>query len=549
MLTKLSITNYALIAHVNVDFTSGLSVITGETGSGKSILLGALNLVLGERADLDALRVKTEKCIVEAHFHISDTLKTFFTANDLDFESETIVRRELSPSGKSRAFINDTPVNLKLLKVFGDQMVDIHSQLETGKLRDKNFRFELLDAVANQLNEVGAWRVRFDEMKHKEAELNSLKESALQSKRDLDYFRFQLDELLEADLDKLDAEALENEADMHRNAEGIALAFGKVVYGLDEADNALLPSLKSLVDALDSISNVHAQSKELKERMQSTLIELRDISEEATQLRDGSEQDPQRLAEIERALDKVYALQNKHQLQTAAELITLRDELDHKVNSIDSLDDRIKQLENAVAQETQKLKQEATVFHHARIEAGAQLQQEIQGHLTNMKMPHATLRFDLHLQDQLTRNGCSSLDLLFTANKGGNELPLEKAASGGEMSRVMLALKAVVSAYQSLPTLILDEIDTGVSGDVAARMADVMKHMSASLQLVAISHLPQVAGKAAHHYKVLKSVADGSTQTSIIKLDTTERLEELAGMLSGEQITDSAREHAKALMN
>ncbi|MFT6184208.1 MAG: DNA repair protein RecN (Recombination protein N), partial [Flavobacteriales bacterium] len=493
MLTKLSISNYALIAHVQVDFTSGLSVITGETGSGKSILLGALNLVLGERADLDALRIKTEKCIVEAHFNVREDFKDFFHSNDLDFESETIVRRELSPNGKSRAFINDTPVNLKLLKVFGDQMVDIHSQLETGKLRDKNFRFELLDSVASQLETVSVWRGKFDAMKSQETDLDKLKESALQSKRDLDYFRFQLDELLEVNLDELKQEALESEADLHRNAEGIAQAFGKVAYGLDESENAVLPSLKTLIDALDSIASVHLQSNELKERMQSTLIELQDISEEASNLRDGSEQDPQRLLEIEQVLDRIYALQNKHQLNTVDQLIHLRDSLDEKVNSIDSLDERIQALELKVEKEKEQLKKGALAFHKSRIKAGEKLQLEIQSHLTNMKMPHATMRFSLTLQDTLSRNGCSELELLFTANKGGNELPLEKAASGGELSRVMLALKAVISAYKALPTLILDEIDTGVSGDVAARMAEVMKYTSGSLQLMAISHLPQVA--------------------------------------------------------
>ncbi|MDG1780996.1 MAG: DNA repair protein RecN [Flavobacteriales bacterium] len=549
MLSKLSISNYALISHVEVEFTEGLSVITGETGSGKSILLGALSLVLGERADLDALRVKTEKCVIEAHLQTAEEHKSFFEKHDLDFEQETIVRRELSPSGKSRAFINDTPVNLKTLKLFGDQMVDVHSQMGTGQLRDTSFQFELLDAAAKQQTEVIAWKTRFALWRNKLEELEELKAAAAQSKRDLDYFRFQFEELQELNLDQLNQEALESEAAMHRNAEDIAHSFGKVVFGLEEAESSILEELKRVSDALDGTSRVHGESAQLQERLKSSLIELKDIAEEATSLRDKAEGNPERLAQIEGVLDGLYALQNKHQLTSAEELIALRDELDAKINSIDSVEDRIIDLERWIEQEETGLLKQAQTLHKGREKAGVTLQKEIQAHLKAMKMPDAIISFHMTPSTTLDKNGCADLELLFSANKGSAALPLEKVASGGELSRLMLALKAAVSAYKKLPTLILDEIDTGVSGDVAARMADVMKHMSEELQLIAISHLPQVAGKAKQHYKVLKSTAQGTTQTSIVQLDTAARLEELASMLSGEQVTDSAREHAKALMN
>lgn len=549
MLSRLSISNYALISQVEVEFIDGLSVITGETGSGKSILLGALSLVLGERADLDALRIKTEKCIIEAHLRTTEEHKLFFDEHDLDFETETIVRRELSPSGKSRAFINDTPVNLKILKLFGDQMVDVHSQMATGKLRDTSFQFSLLDAASNQQKEVDQWKQRFTNWKNKLEELEGLKDSAAQSKRDLDYFKFQFEELSELNLDNLDQEVMEGEAEMHRNAEDIAQAFGKVAFGLEEADSSILLELKRVSDALDGISRVHGESAQLQERLKSALIELKDIADEATSLRDKAEGNPERLAQIEEVLNVLYSLQNKHQLSSTQELIVLRDELDAKINSIDSADDQISDLENWIREEENALLGDAKVIHEGRKKAASILQKEIQAHLRAMKMPDAVITFHMTPRTHLDKHGCADLELLFSANKGSEPLPLEKVASGGELSRLMLALKAAVGNYKKLPTLILDEIDTGVSGDVAARMADVMKHMSASLQLIAISHLPQVAGKAKHHYKVLKFTSNGTTQTSIEELDAPARLEELASMLSGEQVTDSAREHAKALMN
>lgn len=548
MLKQLSIQNYALIEEAVFTPGSGLTVITGETGSGKSILLGALGLVLGERADLDALRSPESKCIVEATVQIDKRWHSFFEAEGLDFDTESIIRRELTPSGKSRAFINDTPVNLKLLKRFGNEVVDIHSQMETSRLRDRSYRFELLDAAAGHLHEVSAWQKAYDVLLEKQRELESLRETEAKSRLDLDYFRFQLEELDALQLDAIDPEALEQEADLYRNAEAISESQARVALALDEDDRSVVSILKELTQQLDRISEVHPASSVLRERLISATIELQDIAAEAADARDELDQDPQRLSELESLLDKLYAVQTKHRLQSLTELSDLRDELREKISGIDTIEDRIQELEQKIASTEKSLRKDAAHLHSTRSKAANMLSEEISKALSALKMPHAELRFDLEETDTLNRYGMSDLRLMFRANKGGQLLPLEKAASGGERSRVMLALKGVLTKHYDLPTLILDEIDTGVSGEVAARVAEMMREMADGMQLIAISHLPQVAGKAHHHYKVLKEVSGQHTFTRIQELSADERVEELASMLSGEAITDSAREHAKALL-
>lgn len=548
MLKHLSIRNYALIEEAVFTPGAGLSAITGETGSGKSILLGALGLVLGERADLDALRDPDAKCIVEATLSVADSWKAFFEKEELDFDRETILRRELSPGGKSRAFINDTPVNLKVLKRFGRSMVDIHSQMETSRLTDRTYRFELLDAAAGLEEKVGQWRADYRKLLNLKHELDELKEAESKSKLDLDYFRFQLDELEALNLDEIDAKALEEEAELHRNAESIAEISGKVSYALEEGEQSVVPLLKELVQSLSKIAEVHPASAALKDRLNSAAIELQDIAAEAADAADSVEQDSVRLTQVEELLDKLYALQSKHQLTEPSELASLRDELREKIDGIDSIDGRLQNLEETVRKQEEELLKRAMNLHDARTAAAAKLSSEISTSLSQLKMPHASLRFVVEQRNTLDAHGCSDLSLLFTANKGSQELPLEKAASGGEQSRVMLALKSVLSYHEQLPTLILDEIDTGVSGEVAARMAEMMQGMAKHMQLIAISHLPQVAGKADCHYRVSKEVSGDATFTRLHLLDEHDRVEELAAMLSGKAVTDSAREHAKALM-
>lgn len=548
MLKQLYIQNYALIEEATFTPGSGLTVITGETGSGKSILLGALGLVLGERSDLDALRRPDAKCVVEATLIVPDHWQAFFETEELDFDRETILRRELSPAGKSRAFINDTPVNLKLLKRFGRSMVDIHSQMETSRLTDRSYRFALLDAAAGLEEEVHIWQKTHRAWLDLKSELKRLIEAESKSKLDLDYFRFQLEELEALELEHIDPKALEEEAELHRNAESIAEANSRVNYALEEDERSVIPALKELVQSLDKVANVHQPSAQLRDRLKSVAIELQDIAAEAADAADSVEQDPATLTRVEAQLDKLYALQSKHRLNEASELSELRDSLREKISSIDSIDDRIAALEKEVQLQEEELRTQAATLHAARINAATRLSTEISDALSKLKMPDAALRFAVEQRDNLDAHGCSDLSLLFTANKGSQELALEKAASGGERSRVMLALKSVLSYHEQLPTLILDEIDTGVSGEVAARMAEMMQEMGQHMQLIAISHLPQVAGKADCHYRVSKEVRGDSTFTRLHLLDENERVEELAAMLSGKAVTESAREHAKALM-
>lgn len=548
MLQRINIENYVLIDRASIDLADGLSVITGETGSGKSVLMGALNLILGERADLDVLRSSESKCIIEASFLLNEGFEPFFAAHDLDYDKETIVRREISPSGKSRAFINDTPVTLKVLKEFGSELVDIHSQMETSRLRDRAFRFEMLDGYAGQLEEVRAWQRDLAAYRQAQKDLEDLLAREAQSKADEDYYRFQLDELEVLDLEGNDFEALEEEAATQQHADTIVAALARVAYALDESDEALVPELKQLVQALAASAEHHLPSKELHERLQSTLIELQDIASEAADARDRVSRDPERQAEVEKLLDQIYAVQSKHRLNSVAELKALRNELREKLADTEQLEDQIKVLSNSIVRIEKGLKTTAQGIHAKREKAGKALEQGVASALESLKMPHARLAFVLRESEEFNQHGCSELQLLFTANKGAEALPLEKSASGGELSRLMLALKSVVASFRRLPTLILDEIDTGVSGDVAARMAEMMQAMSGRMQLIAISHLPQVAGKARHHLKVSKEVVGELTYTRIRSLHGDARIEELAGMLSGAEITDTARDHARSLL-
>lgn len=549
MLTQLRIENYVLIDKVDLRLGAGLTAITGETGSGKSILLGALTLILGERADLSTLRNQSDKCVLEATFRLSKAFAPLFELHDLDFDADTIIRREISATGKSRSFINDTPVNLKVLKVFGERLVDIHSQMETSRLRNGAFRFELLDAAASQREEVSRWQTRYRSWRKALEQLENLREQEARSKLDLDYFKFQLDELQQAGLDRDDWDALAEEAETLRHAKRIHSALREAGFVLDESDDALIPALKRIAQTLEQVSDVHAPTRELHERLKGCSLELQDIAMECAATADGVDDDPQRLANIEERLDLLYTLENKHRVSGAAQLRDVHDALQQKVLGIGSLEDEIKRLSLQTQELRASLESEAKAIHAQRMAAAQRLEGELNEVLHELKMPDARMVFELTETDELNGFGKSTVQWLFTANQGTELQPLEKAASGGELSRVMLALKAVISRYQELPTLILDEIDTGVSGDVAARMAEVMQAMAESMQVLSISHLPQVAGKAKQHLKVFKEVSEGQTFTRLTMVSGDQRIEELAAMLSGESVTESAREHARSLLS
>lgn len=549
MLLRLNIRNYALIENLDVDFTSGLSVITGETGSGKSILLGALGLALGERGAAEVLRNKAEKCIVEITFLVAEEFKTFFDDNDLDFTQETIIRREVAVGGKSRSFVNDTPVSAKLLKDLGSKLVDVHSQFEQSNIRTKEFRLNLLDAAAKQIDRVAEYKKLFKKWQTMKVELDQTMEEDAKSKAEADFLLFQLNELDAAGLESVDIAAMEEEADMHRNAENIIRHLDALVHRLEEADEAVVPTLKNALQSLDVLANMHKNGATLRDRIKSVYIELVDIAAEASNERDKIEGDPNRLKIIEEALDKLYALSHKHRLTNASELIDLRESFRTKLDHFEGLTEKIEGLTKEVDAVNKELTQMAEKLHLARIQAAGLLEKNVKEKLGMMKMVDAKLQFILTTSNELNLYGNTAVELMFQANKGLDAQPLEKTASGGELSRLMLALKATTASFVSLPTLILDEIDSGVSGEVAARMADVMRGMSTEMQLIAISHLPQVAGKAQHHYKVYKETLGGQTFTRLSVLADNQRVEELAGMLSGENITDSARQHAKELLH
>lgn len=548
MLKHIRIENYVLIEHVDLPLLDGLTAITGETGSGKSILLGALGLILGERADHETLRDANAKCIVEATFVLDDAFRSFFLQNDLDFERESIVRREITPSGKSRAFINDTPVTLKTLRDFGCEVVDIHSQLESSRLREKSFRFELLDAAAKQQDAVQNYRATYQSWLKAVRELDEWKDREAKQKSDLDYYRFQLDELEQLKLDDDAWDDMAQEAETLRHAGSIAEALREVSYRLDDGDLPVLAELKRAIASLESIADVHRPSADLLDRMKSAYLELKDLAMETASAGEGVAEDPVRLTQIEAKLDELYRVLTKHRLDGVGELRAFRDELVERLNSIERIDDTIAELTEKVSSTRAMLLESGNALHLAREKSARKIEQEVGALLSRMKMPDAKLRFELQLQAEPGPFGVSDVQLLFTANKGSSPQPLEKSASGGELSRLMLALKTVIAGYRKLPTLILDEIDTGVSGEVAARMADSMTELARTTQLIAISHLPQVAGRATHHLKVIKETRDEKTYTRLQVLNASERVEELASMLSGDTVTDSAREHARELL-
>lgn len=548
MLQRLTVCNYALIEEVSLTFGKGMTVITGETGSGKSILLGALGLVLGDRADLSALRSPEAKCIVEALFRVDNTFRPLFEDEDLDFELDTIVRREITPSGKSRAFINDTPVNLRVLTAFGRKVIDIHSQLETSQLREKSFRINLLDATANQMESVQAWQLEYKRFLSLTRELQALIDQEAKSASEQDYLKFQLQELEEAGLEAVDLESLENDAETMRNAEQILQNLGSLTHALQDAEQAIVPALKRLLQQIDHITSVFPVASSLRERLNSSYIELSDIADEIASQADTIDTDPKRLAEIEQKLDSLYLLQSKHRLNAVTDLLVYRDELRERLSFTDSLEEKILEYQQVSNALYGVLYEGAAQIHSNRVQAALTLQENVASVLSKLKMPDAKLHFDLNLSDNLDAHGRTSIQLLFNPNRGGSFSPMEKIASGGELSRLMLALKSGVASFTSLPTIVFDEIDTGVSGEVAERMAETMKSMASDLQLICISHLPQIAAKASDHFKVLKSVSGNETFTSLVRLSPEERLEEVASMISGERITDEAREQARVLL-
>jgi len=550
MLTSLTIKNFALIEQLEMNFSDRLSIITGETGAGKSILLGALGLVLGKRADLTSLKDKEQKCVVEAHFQI-DTydLQDFFTANDLDYEAVTIIRREILPSGKSRAFINDSPVNLNELVELGDFLIDIHSQHQTRELTNEDYQTEILDAFASNQTLLTDYKQHLSKYKALKSDLKKLIADKESLTKEYDYNSFLLNELLAAALKSGEQEELEAIQERLSNVEFIGESLDKSLAILNEEQIGVIQNLKEVKMALQKISGLSENYNTLYERVSSILIEADDITSELVSESEKLVNDPEKLELVNQKLQTIYALLKKHNVTTIDELLEIQNELDGKVLLADDLEGTITKLESEIANQEEELNGIAAAITKKRLASAPVLTDKIADILSQLGMPNARFQFEISPTELYAPNGKDSIQLLFSANKGTDFGLLKKVASGGEMSRIMLAVKSIMANYTKLPTIIFDEIDTGVSGEIAHKMGDIMKAMSEELQVFAITHLPQIAAKGQQHYKVYKSVVGETTVSELKLLTTEERITEIAEMLSGKEISDSALNHAKALLN
>ena len=550
MLTTLSIKNYALIDQLQVNFTNGLTIITGETGAGKSILLGGLSLILGKRADLSSVKNQSEKCVIEATFDIANyNLKPLFKAEDLDYEPLTIIRREILPSGKSRAFINDTPVNLDSLQILGEHLLDIHSQHQTLQLTNDDFQFQVIDALAENGNLLQGYSSNLSEFKSLQAELKVLQTKKAEAIKEQDYNSFLLNELIEAKLIVGEFETLEEEYETLNNIEDIKekLSFSHEL--LSNEDAGVLTNLTEIKNQLSKLSNYKQAYKDIFERLNSSLIELNDVFREVESLQDQLEADPNRLEVVNNKLQVLHNLMLKHSASSETELIAIRESLATKVSESEHLEERILQIENQIKSIELQLNNDAKTIHDNRVKIIPKLISQLENLLATLGMVNAKFNIELSVSDSFYSNGKDDLAFLFSANKGGNFNELKKAASGGELSRIMLAIKSILSKYIQLPTIMFDEIDTGVSGEISNKMATIMQQMSKSMQVFTITHLPQIAAKGDTHYKVFKEDINEVTQTQLKKLNPDERIVEIAQMLGGSEISSSAIAHAKQLLN
>jgi DNA repair protein RecN (Recombination protein N) len=550
MLLSLSIKNYALIESLETDFSNQFSVITGETGAGKSILLGALGLVLGNRADLTSLKDKEQKCIIEAQFAISNyNLQSFFDENDMDYEDKTIIRREILPSGKSRAFVNDSPINLQELQELGAMLLDIHSQHQTRELTEENYQIDILDAVANNGNNVIAYKNALSDFKSTQKELKQLISEKEALVKEYEYNSYLLNELLAANLVDGEQEELEQELEQLSNVEFIKENFERILAIANEEQVGALMNLKEIKVSLQKVAGFSNQNAQLLERLTSSLLEIEDIVSECEQNNEKILADPERLELINAKLQSIYNLQKKHQVQTIAELLVIQNELDAKVIRVDDLDGAINKLQSNLNTQQTKVDEIAKTVFENRMKTAPVLIEKIKAILSQLGMVEANFQIEINHTNSYYPKGKDEVVLLFSANKGTSFGLLKKVASGGEMSRIMLAIKAILANYSKLPTIIFDEIDTGVSGEIAIKMGEIMKEMSTTMQVFAITHLPQIAAKGSSHYKVSKRNQGDTTISELNLLTQEERIQQIAEMLSGKDITDSALQHAKALLN
>tara|TARA_B110000211_G_scaffold110476_1_gene128353 strand:- start:3223 stop:4875 length:1653 start_codon:yes stop_codon:yes gene_type:complete len=550
VLTGLIIKNFALIDHLEVNFSSGMTSITGETGAGKSILLGGLGLVLGNRADLSTLKDLNQKCFVEATFSIQDyKLKDLFEELDLDYDSITLIRREILPTGKSRAFVNDTPVNLNTLQRLGQELIDVHSQHQTLSLTQTEYQLEVLDALASSKELLIEYQNNLVVFKSLDDKLNKLTALQDSQKQDLEYSTFLLEELIEANLVSGMLIPLEEEEQELIHAEEIGLSLLKASQIISEEQMGVEEQLNEIRSALQKVSLLSEKYAPLFNRVESLKIELLDLNQEIQLQADQIEANPQHLEVVKISLQKIYDLQAKHKCQSVEELIAICESLDEKVQSTATIGEDLIKLAKEREVLNDELLELAQNISHKRKNTIPSLKEELESLLGVLGMPNARFNIDLLPSQRMLLNGKDELVFEFSANKGSNFGSLKKVASGGELSRIMLSIKAILSRFKTLPTIIFDEIDTGVSGEVSYKIGEVMHRMSRYMQVITISHLPQVAAKGAHHFKVYKETIDQSTYTQLKKLNPEDRIQEIAQMLGGEEISETAVQHAKELLN
>ena len=550
MLTNLSIKNYALIDYLSIPFAQGFTTITGETGAGKSILLGGLSLILGKRADLSSLRDKDSKCIVEAEFEIGKyNLQPFFKENDLDYGAKTIIRREILPSGKSRAFINDSPVTLDILSRLGDKLIDIHSQHQTLQLTDNDFQMKVLDALANNRELLEKYAHQLSGYRKTSKELDALVDFQKNADKEYDYNSFLLKELEVAPLKEGILEELEGQYEQLNNVEVILehLSKGHQLLNDDQVGLInLITELKSISNKLSAFGNPFVG---LNERIQSVFIEVDDIADELVSIRENMEADPELLEEVNGKLQLLYDLQKKHHAGNIGELIAVKLDLTEKVSAVENIEAQIDTKQKELMDGEKQLLQLANDISGRRKAAIPILKKQLENTLTTLGMPNSTFKIEIGPSKDFKTSGKDDLIFLFSANKGMDYGELKKVASGGELSRIMLTIKSILANYENLPTLMFDEIDSGVSGEISNKMADIMRQMSRSMQVFSITHLPQVAARGDQHFKVFKEDDSKVTHTKMKKLGQEERVVELAEMLGGKVLTDSAIAHARQLLN
>ena len=549
MLNTLSIKNYALIDDLKVDFPKGFIIITGETGSGKSIMLDALSLVLGKRADMSALRNKDEKCVIEAEFSLQNyEFQSLFNELEIDYDPQTIIRREILPSGKSRAFVNDSPVTLDVLSRLGEVLVDIHSQHQTLSLSESAFQFEIIDAMAENKSLLEEYQRLLILLKNEQKKLQELIDFQQTANKEYDYNLHQLKELKSVTLGEGILEELEESYEEASNIEEIKESVAESLYLLNDENIGILNNLRELRRAFSNLTEYKQQYRELYERIDSAFLDLEDLSRDVADIDENIETDPENLEEISKQLNKIYSLQQKHKVATVEELMSIQERLEKAVSKTESADFDLKEQQELVAKQQAETSKKATELHKTREKVVPSLTKQLESFMHELGMPNG--RFDIKLTStsHFFNNGNDELSFLFSANKGGDFGPLKKVASGGELSRIMLAIKAIMAAHTALPTIMFDEIDTGVSGEISQKMGDIMKQMSKNRQVFAITHLPQIAAKGAYHFKVFKEDITGKTTTHLKMLTEQERISELSEMLEGKNSGESARNHAIELL-